>query len=230
MHEYSPSIEELESRIQSLIDAREGDLIRPRIIITISGIPGSGKSTLANLLAERLNASKESKHHKTVSVPMDGYHLPRSDLDAEGLRRRGSPHTFDAASLLRLVNELKTSTFRNLPSRNGSIFAPSFDHALKDPVQDDIEISRSINIVILEGNYLLLKDDVWCKVHQLVTESWFLECPFDVAKERLAKRHVAAGITETLEAGIERVEFNDEPNGRYLVAQSQTPSLTITQV
>src|SRR5207244_3462251 len=63
---------------------------RPGVyLVGISGIPGSGKTTLTDALhALRPNAGV---------LPMDGYHLPRSQLDAEGLRRRGAQFTFDAA-------------------------------------------------------------------------------------------------------------------------------------
>lgn len=33
---------------------------------------------------------------------------------------------------------------------------PSFDHNLKDPVEDDIEVSEHHRVVIVEGNYLHL--------------------------------------------------------------------------
>lgn len=56
---------------------------RPEIyMVGIAGIPGSGKSTLARKLADCVPGA--------VVVSMDGYHIPRCRLDAEGLRRRGA--------------------------------------------------------------------------------------------------------------------------------------------
>ena len=61
---------------------------RPEIyMVGIAGIPGSGKSTLARALAGRVPGA--------VVIAMDGYHIPRSRLDAEGLRRRGAAHIHD---------------------------------------------------------------------------------------------------------------------------------------
>jgi pantothenate kinase len=37
-----------------------------------------------------------------------------------------------------------------------TIYAPSFDHAVKDPVENDIGIAKSVRMVVFEGNYLSL--------------------------------------------------------------------------
>jgi pantothenate kinase len=95
-------------------------------------------------------------------VPMDGFHLTRETLAAmpnaeEAIARRGAPFTFDPNGLLRLVESLRIP----LDSESKSIFAPSFDHAVKDPVENDIEILPTDRIVIIEGNYLHLQDEPW---------------------------------------------------------------------
>ena len=208
----------LTSRAKELIDCRPHNELRPRVIIAIAGRPGAGKTTIAAKVAAALNEACTSRqpHYKAVVVGMDGYHLPRSQLDAEAMRRRGSPWTFDAEGVVRLVEQLKMSTYRSMPD----ILAPSFDHAVKDPVPDDITIDRRANVILLEGNYLLLKDDPWCKIADLVDEAWLVTCDERVAKERLARRHLAAGIVDTLQQGFERVDSNDGPNGDYLLSHS----------
>jgi pantothenate kinase len=60
--------------------------------------------------------------------------------------------------IVRLVRGLKDSATVPLSGRS-IISAPSFDHGLKDPIKDDIQIPPEANIVILEGNYLLLDRD-----------------------------------------------------------------------
>lgn len=52
-----------------------------------------------------------------------------------------------------------------------SFYAPSFNHALKDPVERDINIPSTQRIVILEGNYLLLNDEPWKRIQDLVDET-----------------------------------------------------------
>ena len=60
-------------------------------VIAIAGIPGAGKSTVAADVASRVAGA--------AVIPMDGYHLPRSVLSADGLARRGAPDTFDPSGL-----------------------------------------------------------------------------------------------------------------------------------
>jgi pantothenate kinase len=50
--------------------------------------------------------------------------------------------------------------------------APSFDHAVQDPVLDTILISSSDRIVIVEGNYLLLDEAPWNKIAPIADERY----------------------------------------------------------
>lgn len=50
------------------------------------------------------------------------------------------------------------------------ISAPSFDHAVKDPLPDAIAISSRTKVVIIEGNYTLLDEDPWNSIADLVDD------------------------------------------------------------
>src|SRR5579863_3529714 len=68
-------------------------LARPelRFILGITGPPGAGKSTYAAWLGEQLGPN-------AIVVPMDGFHMSNTALDAAGLRsRKGAPDTYDVA-------------------------------------------------------------------------------------------------------------------------------------
>jgi len=95
---------------------------------------------------------------KAVAVPMDGYHYTRNELakvaealgdddDTKGMSRRGAPWTFDANALARDLGEAKSSGHASLPE---------YDRALSDPVDDAITVEKSHQIVLVEGNYLIL--------------------------------------------------------------------------
>ena len=175
---------------------------------------------------------------------MDGYHYTRAQLSAmpdpsTAHARRGAAFTFDADAYLALVKLLReplsvvpavgiSSSASNSesqpkgeskPSPTPTIFAPSFSHALKDPVADDIPIPPSSRLLFFEGNYVNLAypaDTSWDKARKLMDEVWWVDVSKEVAVERLAVRHVEAGIVESTEEGRERASGSDAENAREI--------------
>ncbi|KAF4977783.1 hypothetical protein FZEAL_5749 [Fusarium zealandicum] len=181
----------------------------------------TGKTTFSQIVTERLNAralaAAPSAPAPATFVPMDGFHLTRAALSAmpdpdTAHFRRGAAFTFDAPKFLSLVKSLSTSPITSEP-----ILAPSFDHALKDPRDDDIAVQPEHRIVVLEGNYLALDQDVWRDAAKLLDEIWFVEVDFDVARKRLRERHVKAGIVKDLDEGDRRASENDLVNGEEII-------------
>ncbi|KAI9736205.1 MAG: hypothetical protein M1834_001090 [Cirrosporium novae-zelandiae] len=174
-----------------------------------------GKSTLASRAAEALNSlylNKKGVSDDTfaVNIPMDGYHYTRAQLAAmpdpqTAIYRRGAAFTFDAENFYKLVQKLREP----LNAEGKTIFAPSFDHALKDPVADNIKIHQSTHIVFLEGNYLSLDREPWRSAALLMDELWFVTIDREIARQRLAKRHVISGIVPNLEAAHHRIKTTD---------------------
>ena len=99
----------------------------------------------------------------------------------------------------------------------GLIFSPSFHHALKDPVPDDIAIPPTSRILVFEGNYLSLGTGEWKEITEMMDELWFVEVDEERAGSRLVPRHVKAGIVKDEEEGWRRVRENDLVNGREIV-------------
>jgi pantothenate kinase len=178
--------------------ARAAGLARPdrRAVLGIAGAPGAGKSTLAAALAAAVPGA--------VLVPMDGFHLPTAALAAHGwVAERGTPRTFDRAGYVALLRALRTAA--------DPVRAPDFDRSREEPVPDAIEVPSGA-LVITEGNYLLLWDDV----RAMLDEAWFVEVPDDVRVERLVARHVAYGRTPA-EARARVLHGSDAANA-HLVA------------
>ncbi len=167
-------------------------------MVAIAGIPGSGKTTLCEILKQKLPDA--------VVVPMDGYHLPRCQLDAEGLRRRGAPYTFDAASFRADMERLKAT-------RSGLF--PTFDHAEKDPRPDMIRVTPSAPLIIVEGIYVLMRD--W-GVEGLFDLRVFLDCDLDTAADRLTLRHLECGISHSEAEARHRALTNDRVNSLEILA------------
>ena len=149
---------------------------------------------------------------------MDGYHLSRAQLSAlpdpaTAHARRGAEFTFDGTSFLALVRLLRSP----LTSSTPTYYAPSFDHAVKDPVADDIAIPATARIIVFEGNYLSLNKSPWKETAELMDELWFVEVIEERARERLVERHVRTGVAGSREEAARRAEENDLVNGREIV-------------
>ena len=167
-------------------------------LVGIAGIPGSGKTTLCQAL--------RALRPDAAIVPMDGYHLPRSRLDAEGLRRRGALHTFDAAAF--------RADMESLHRTHEGLF-PEFDHAEKDPRPAAIRITPDVPLVVVEGIYVLMR--TW-RVEPLFDLRVFLDCDLPVATDRLTLRHVATGLAATPAAARQRALDNDRVNSLAILA------------
>ena len=149
---------------------------------------------------------------------MDGYHLTRAQLSAmpdpsNAHARRGAAFTFDGSAFLTLVQKLREP----LLPESSTIYAPSFDHKIKDPVKDDIPIHPTMRIIIFEGNYLSLNKTPWNEAASLMDELWFVKVDESVAKRRLIERHVRTGVTENEEAAAKRAEESDLLNGKEII-------------
>ncbi|KAL1999177.1 hypothetical protein VTN02DRAFT_4933 [Thermoascus thermophilus] len=193
-----------------------------RLMIAISGIPGSGKTSLAGTMTERINQLYAREHPGlppiSTCVPMDGYHLTRAQLAAmpdpeHAFARRGAAFTFDPDKFLTLVKTLR----EELTPETKTVYAPSFDHAVKDPVENDIPILPTSRVVFFEGNYLSLNKEPWRNAAELMDELWFVEVDFETARRRLIRRHVRAGIAKDEAEADKRARENDLVNGREIV-------------
>ncbi|KAK8135169.1 nicotinamide riboside kinase [Apiospora sp. TS-2023a] len=220
----------LQGRLDRLLEQQKSDG-RGRILVALAGVPGSGKTTVSSALLASLARNGRSREDVVV-VPMDGFHHTKATLSGfsdpdMAFRRRGAPFTFDADGLLNLIASLKAGPLTGPDSEELVFTAPSFDHAVQDPVADDIRISSRSKVVIIEGNYTLLNERPWSKIAELVDERWFVDVPPEVAKERLILRHLAAGIETSREAAAHRAEENDLPNGDLIRSNLIEPDVRI---
>lgn len=243
-----------------------------------------GKTTLAATITKRLNARYRATHPASsagqpaplaTTVPLDGFHLTRKQLDAfpappceghstfplgtqfepepdtdgdstgpradpyangdlsksvsfspsgggvpslpstfEAHRRRGAAFTFDGLSYLSLVRRLRAP----ITPETTTVHAPSFDHALKDPVAGGVPVPASSRIVLFEGIYVGLCDGggVWEAARGLMDEVWMMEIEREVAEERLARRHVESGVTSGLAEARVRARGSDRVNSEVI--------------
>ncbi|EJD44038.1 P-loop containing nucleoside triphosphate hydrolase protein [Auricularia subglabra TFB-10046 SS5] len=201
-----------------------------RLLVGISGFPASGKSTLAREVALRVNALHGGGAEVAAVVGLDGWHFSRAHLDtmpdpALAHARRGAHWTFDGAAFVSFVQALSAEG-----EGEGEVRAPSFDHALKDPVPDDVVVRAAHRIVLLEGLYVFLDVAPWAAAGALLAERWFVDVAEDEAARRLVRRHVQSGITPDEESALRRAVENDLPNGRFVREHLLQPTRYITSV
>lgn len=206
----------LSVQAQRLIDkAQQAANDHKRFVLGIVGIPASGKSSLTVQLMEYIEAIAPSE---AALLPMDGYHLTNHKLDELGLRdRKGSPHTFDAEGYVQAIEAVKPAGV--------SLSFPVYDRAIHDPKPDAGQIESSHQLIVTEGNYLLLDQPPWDRLGQVINECWWLDTPTEQAKEWMIKRHVQGGRTE--EDARSHYEHSDAANTQLILEHSREPDLII---
>ncbi|KKK15764.1 hypothetical protein P175DRAFT_041882 [Aspergillus ochraceoroseus IBT 24754] len=221
--------------IAEAIRSRSRNHSKKRLIVAVAGIPGAGKTTTATAVTRRLNSGPSAI--KTALLSMDGFHLSRATLDQlpnreEAYLRRGAPWTFDSARFVAFVRRLRewADAEANAEKSKPPLYAPSFDHEAKDPVENGIAITDDVSILILEGNYLLLDETDWRDVATLCDYRVFIDTDLQEARERVARRHLSAGIEKTLEDGFRRVDRNDYLNALTIREKLIAPDMVVRSI
>ena len=165
-----------------------------RRILGITGAPGVGKTTYAL-------AQVSASGAPAAYVPMDGFHLADVTLTALGtLDRKGAPDTFDAWGFAALLRRLRDE-------RDHVVYAPGFERHLEQPIAGALAVPPDAELVVTEGNYLLLDRPEWRAVREQLDEVVHLVTDDDVRRRRLVARHVEFGKTlAEAEAWVARVD------------------------
>lgn len=189
-----------------------------RFLLGITGGPGAGKSTLADLLMKKTNEVLQQE--RAVVIPMDGYHYHNDVLVEKGtLPLKGIPQTFDSQRFVTLIKEIASDN-------TATMYCPAYDRALHNPVEDSIVIENKHKIIIIEGNYLLLGTYPWNELADLFDESWFIDTPLTITKERLISRHVLTG--RSVEEALRKINSTDAPNAELIIQARHRATKVIT--
>jgi pantothenate kinase len=198
--------------LASLIREKSGEALR--YMVGIAGAPASGKSTLAQNLCDSLIAQGET----AIVVPMDGFHFDDAILNARGHRaRKGAPHTYDVRGFEVLLKRIK--------SREADIAIPVFDRSMElSRAAADI-VTDTAKFILVEGNYLLLKQNPWDQLKPLFDFSIFVNEPIDELEQRLIKRWLGHGFD--LAYAKNWIASNDLLNIKTVIEESVGADLTI---
>ncbi len=161
-----------------------------KVIAYLVAPPGVGKSTLAQFL-EKLSRDRSNEVDPIRALGMDGYHYTAAYMNVTTVERdgekvlmskiKGAPETFDVDLLVEKIREARAE------GTDWNIYDRKIHDVLPDywSVEDDI--------ILLEGNYLLLKEKGWTNVRVLSDYSVFVDASPEFLKERLINRKIAGG-------------------------------------
>ena len=186
-----------------------------RQLVALAGAPASGKSALAAALPPAL----QREGRAAQSVPMDGFHLDNRLLDERGLRaRKGAPETFDVYGFIALMHRLKDED---------EVYYPIFERQQDQAIAGAGMVTASCDLVIVEGNYLLLDETPWRKLADIWDLSIWIETPERIVLERCIQRWLDHG--HTAEAARTRAEHNDLANAKRIARALMPADLTLCE-
>ena len=162
-----------------------------KIVAFIAAPPAAGKTSLVQFL------EKLSREHIELSnvraLGMDGFHYPAEYLKANKISKdgqeillndiKGAPETFDVDALQEKLREVR---------QEGTDWH-IYDRTIHDVVHNVLSVED--DIILLEGNYLLLKEPRWTNIRVLADYTVFIKARPENLKERLISRKMFSGLS-----------------------------------
>lgn len=192
-----------------------------RVIVFLAAPPGAGKTTLSLFLEDLY---KENNYPYTFqAISMDGFHHRNEYLDQHDIVRNGQkvllrklkgiPESFNLRALHNHLEALKMQK---------TVEWPLYDRMVHD-VSMDTQVVNA-DIVLVEGNYLLLDKEGWRALHSLCDRSIMIKTSMKTVKDRLIQRKQRGGVTE--EEATLHYERTDRINGELVLAHSAEADMT----
>lgn len=193
-----------------------------RILVMLAAPPGAGKSTLCQFLAYL--AGQNPEYTPITTIGMDGFHRYQDYLlshttmrDGEEIpmvKIKGAPITFDLERLEASIKEVASGQLCSWPEYN---------RLTHNPKEDAIKVSG--DIVLLEGNYLLLSEDGWDNLSNYADYTIKISANPMTLFDRLVDRKVKSG--NTLEDAAAFVNYSDMVNVNTCLTKSKKAMLNL---
>lgn len=194
-----------------------------RIVIFLAAPPAAGKSTLAEFLQYLSETTPGLTSIQAIG--MDGFHryqdyllshtIIRDGVEIPMVKIKGAPPTFDTDKLTEAIKSVCS----------GAICTwPVYDRLLHNPVEDVITVEK--NIILIEGNYLLMDDPSWKSMSSFADYTISIIADLQLLKSRLIPRHLLSG--KTPEAAEEFVENSDLANARLCIEKMLPADLRLS--
>lgn len=111
-------------------------------IVGIAGSVAVGKSTTARLLQTILQRTFKRRNVELITT--DGFLYPNKELEKRGIMdRKGFPESYDMEHLIAFLNLVKSGA--------DEILAPKYSHEVYDIIEDEYDVVKQPDILIVEG-------------------------------------------------------------------------------
>ncbi len=193
-----------------------------RILVMLAAPPGAGKSTLLSFLDHLTHEYNDLASIQTIG--MDGFHRRQEYLVSHTVQRdgkeiamvkiKGAPATFDLDRVTESVKKVAA----------GEVCGwPIYNRLLHNPTENALTVNGEI--VILEGNYLLLKEAGWSGLKKYADYTISVCAEEDCLRERLIDRRIKTGVDP--ETAAQFVDFSDMPNVRLCLQKTVDADLQL---
>jgi len=204
-------------RFKDLYDEKQ-----KRILVLLAAPPGAGKSTLLSFL-KYLSISEKGLMPITT-IGMDGFHRYQDYLISHTIERdgqeykmvdvKGCPETFDLTKLIERIKRI---------SEGDVVGWPEYNRLTHNPIEDAIQVSG--NIILLEGNYLLLNRLGWKDIKDYSDLTISIKADENLLRERLIERKFKS--CNDLEKANAFVDFSDMYNVRTCLNESMNADIEL---
>ena len=193
-----------------------------RLVVFLAAPPAAGKSTLSAFL-EKLSKDTPGVTPLTA-CGMDGFHHYQEYLKTHTMLRdgqavpmvayKGAPETFDVQALSSRLARLNT---------DGACPWPVYSRVLHNPVEGELTVTG--DIVLVEGNYLLLDWPQWRDLRRFADDTVFLTAEPGLLRERLLARKLLT--VQDPVAAADFVDRSDLYNARTILKDSYGQRVTL---
>jgi pantothenate kinase len=199
-----------------------------RYLIGIAGPPGAGKSMFAEQLHFIIDKGILHRDAHTVALPMEGFHFPNSVLESHASKLpdgseirlsslKGHPDTIDVARLRRHMQAMI--------ARPEYVSWPGSSRYAHDVIPEKYKVHATVNVVIIEGNYLLLDRGHFHGLPAMFNLRIFVDAPAPRIIANLMDRHMRRELT--VEEAKDWVKRIDLPNARIVEATKNAADVVV---
>lgn len=172
----------------TVMQKRKGE----RLIVFLAAPPGAGKTALSLLLQMLSETTPDVTALQSIGI--EGFRYRKDYIKNKSVIRnsremplttaKNAPETYDTEKLKKKLRDVKKSNVR----------FPVFDRRRQDIVEEVITIKR--DILLVEGNWLLYREDGWRDVYEYADYTVFITAEEPLLKNRLVERKMMGGRTE----------------------------------